>query len=50
MHHVQQQSHYKSWEKNNRFLADEITLRRRDGCNYYDQNNDDTDAEKNRKN
>ena len=43
---ILKQNHYKSWEKINRFLADEITLRRRDGCNYYDQNNDDTDAEK----
>ena len=46
LHTILKQNHYKSWEKMNRFLADEITLRRRDGCNYYDQINIETDAEK----
>ena len=42
---ILKQNHYKSWEKINRFLADEITLRRRDGCDYYDQKNIKTKSE-----
>jgi hypothetical protein len=39
-------NHYKSWEKINRLLADEVTSRRRGGCDYFTPKGKHSEPEK----